>query len=246
VETLIEKIYLLIASGIIGIITAFITVSIKLKQERKIQEIESKNKIKYNYLDPLRISTFDFITKLNNVAIRVEKKDSLLKDTLTQLSDNFKGTSSSIWYTLWKDDLEFIKWSNQLGHYSMSLLYVSALYFYHAFEIRTKLPYIKLNSSTDSELLDKINNVRHALGGEFGIWDELQDSIGSFIIKKNSNELLDYWQFCFEIYANKKYYYFHRLIEFYQSIDLKTKEEIQIMIDSLNKLSDLLENIQNK
>lgn len=243
-ETLIEKIGLMIASGVIGTLTAMITVNIRLKQERKNQEIESRNKIKLNHLDPLRIATNDFITKLKNVALRIEKKDPLLKDTLTQLSDNFKGISSSENYELWKNDLEFIKWTNQLGHYSMSLLYVSALYFYHAFEIRTKLPYINLNSSTDGELLDKINKVRLSLGGEFGIWDELQDSVGSFIKKPNSNDYLDYWQFCSEIYVNKKYYYLHRLIEFYQSFNLKTKEEIKNMIDSLVQLNDLLKNIQ--
>jgi len=235
-----SEIIVAIISGVLGILASFIFFKVK----NKYIESETNKKVINEYLDPLIIITDDLRDKLKDLIKRVKEKDSLLKDTLKQLSDNFDGSSSSIFYELWKDENEFIKWTNQMGHYPMSLLYVTALYFSRAYYIRTKLPFLKLTRSTDRELLKKINAVRISLGGEFGIWDEIQDSAGIFIKKDKDNEFMNYWKFCSEIYAKKRYYYFYKVINFYETFDQKTEVEKKKMIESLELLSSYLDEIR--
>ena len=239
-----EKSSIAIMVAIISSVTAILTTLISFKIKNYNDESETNKKVILETLDPLIIITDDLRNKLLNLIDRDKKKDTLLKDTLKQLSDNFNGTSSSKYYELWKDEFDFIKWTNQLGHYSMSLLYITALYFSRAYYIRTKLPFLKLKSSTDKELIDKINDVRISMGGEFGIWDEIQDSAGIFIKKESENEFMNYWEFCNEIYVNKKYYYFYKVIDFYEDFDHKTEIEKENMTESLSRLNLYLNEIR--
>jgi len=229
---------------IISSVTAILTTLISFYIKNKHTESEVNKKVINEYLDPLLIITNDFRAKLKDLIKRVNKNDTILKDTFKQLSDNFTGSSSSIYYELWKNDNEFIKWTNQMGHYSMSLLYVTALYFSRAYYIRTKLPFLKLKKSTDKELLNRIDFVRISMGGEFGIWSEIQDSVGIFIKKEKENEFMNYWEFCYEIFVNKKYYFFYKVIDFYECFDKKTEKQKEDMIDSLELLSSYLDEIR--
>ena len=82
------------------------------------------------------------------------------------------------------------------------------------------------------------------MGGEFGIWDEIQDSAGIFIKKESENDFMDYWEFCNEIYVNKKYYYFYKVIDFYEDFDHKTEIEKENMTESLSRLNLYLHEIR--
>ncbi len=77
------------------------------------------------------------------------------------------------------------------------------------------------------------------MGGAYGIWEELQDSLGNYLLKENGN-IMDYREFCEEIFDETDYLWFLRLIDFYGDIHIKASAEIHEMVESLQTLDAFL------
>ena len=86
-----EKSSIAIMVAIISSVTAILTTLISFKIKNYNDESETNKKVILETLDPLIIITDDLRNKLLNLIDRDKKKDTLLKDTLKQLSDNFNG-----------------------------------------------------------------------------------------------------------------------------------------------------------
>jgi hypothetical protein len=128
----------------------------------------------------------DLRNRLSNIEDRIQKDDRLLVNSLNELDGKIK------------DQEDFVEWANGLGEFALSTLYITLIYFARAGTIRTELPFIQLSAGDDDELLERLSGVRRALGGEFGIWSDLQDSLGSYL-RRTEGGLLSYREFCAEL-----------------------------------------------
>jgi len=226
-----------------GIASAVITARLKIKEiekqfEFKLKELETnfrlqqnteavreKAKIKVQYLNPLRVAAGDLLEKIKDIHSKLMCDDprKFLKDTFTEIKSKDREQKE-----------EFVLWCNGFGHYSMSAIYVTAVYFAHASKIRFELPYMDLDPKDDQVLLDHLSNVRRAFGGEYNLWETIQDSIGSYL-RKPDGTILNYKEFCEKIIDKSEYLWYLRLIDFYRDIDMKGEDLTKIM-DSLTNL----------
>jgi hypothetical protein len=230
------KILVAATSGVIGgFISAVITARSKLRELEKsfrlsqqAKEAEERAKNQLQYLNPLRVSAMDLGSRLADIADRVERGDKFLSDSLVEIESRIR-----------HNEEEFAGWANGVGEFSLSTLYMTMIYFARAARIRSELPFVKLSSGDDRELLSILSEVRRSLGGEYGIWESLQDSLGDYM-RKEGGGLLTYREFCTQLEDESSYYWFHRVIDFYHDMHMKSADERKSMIDSLQALEHFL------
>lgn len=122
----------------------------------------------------------------------------------------------------------------------ISTLRITSLYFYHANRVLEKLPYLELTQGDDAELRQYIIRVGKSLGGPYGIWEDLHDSLGKYMMQQNG-KVINYRDFCRnEILHKTNYVWFTRVIEFYRDLNKKTSPELGEMINSMKELRDFL------
>jgi hypothetical protein len=223
-----------------GLLSAWFTMRSGYAIKQRERESEARDKLKLQYLDPLRVATQDLRDRLIEIRERQNRKDTLLTDTIQQLKSNKCGhLPSDASYNLWRNEVEFSAWANDIGCFALSTLRITALYFYRASKMLEELPYVELSVGQDVELRSYLINVKRSLGGPYGVWHELQDSLGEYLVD-GDNKIKNYKDFCYEIFDDKSYYWFLRLITFFQDFHLKTDDEVNNMIQSLNTLDSFL------
>lgn len=221
-----------------GVVSALLTTSFRLNMQAKIQQEadarkqEQKNRIQY--LNPLRISAEDLRGRLSQIIN--DMKDSNRKQELT---DDFRHIDEKNI----SDQRGFLKWCNIDGYFSMSTLYITSLYLSRANSLRSEFPIAQLNPAEDERLLAQLSKVREAFGGRHGIWESIQDSLGSYI-EKPDNSLMDYREFCLEIADSNKHVWFRSLIDFYVKFHMKLDYEVPHIMDALNDLISFLTSTQ--
>ena len=139
-----------------------------------------------------------------------------------------------------QDKNAFAMWVNDEGYFAMSTLYITATYFSYASKIRQEYPFIESNPGDNKTLLYHIANVRISVGGKFGIWETIQDSLGSYLIDKQDNTVKNYRQFCEAIIDEEGGNWFNRLIDFYRDIDKKLEDHLENIELSLEALIQFL------
>lgn len=221
-------------------VTAFITANLKLmeiKQQSKIQqEVEKErenSKIRIQYLNPLYISSKDLSTRLND--INSELEDNNRKQMML---NNFRYIDEN---TIVKEN--FGNWCNSDGYFCMSTLYLTSVYFLNASRVRFELPFIQLSPNEDQKLLAHLSTVRTAFGKRYGVWEVIQDSIGTYI-KKDNNSVMNYREFCKEISDKSKFIWFGNLIGFYKDVGSKKSHELKESVSALKELLKFLEEAQ--
>ncbi|TRU27128.1 MAG: hypothetical protein EWV81_08145 [Microcystis aeruginosa Ma_SC_T_19800800_S464] len=220
-----------------GLLSAWLTMRSSYVMKHREKVSEELNKLKLEYLDPLRVASQDLHDRLIEIRERQNQKDLILQTGLQQLIANKTGNSpeNPPYKYIWQNKGDYAEWANDIGCFALSTLRITALYFYEAGKILQQLPYVKLSYEDDSELRKLLIDVRIALGGCYGIWSELQDSIGEYLLKENGKPR-NYREFCCEIVYDVNYYWFYRLIRFFADFHLKTPDEVERMIKSLEKL----------
>jgi hypothetical protein len=232
------------APGFLGILSGFLsawwTLRYRFALEQKQRDAEETRKLKLQYLDPLRVAAEALHDQLVDIRKRIGRYDKLLRNTTQELLDkNSEMLSLAEGYQLRQKQAERVKWANDFGHYAISTLRITALYLYHANKILQELPYVELTAGDNAALRDHLTRVSKALGGEFGIWEALQGSLGDYMVKEDGG-LMNYREFCGEVFSEERYLWFLRLIHFYLDIDLKDEDEREEMINSLCSLNDFL------
>lgn len=111
----------------------------------------------------------------------------------------------------------FASHCNGVLYFSVTTLYVTAVYFAVAARIRSSQPFIQTGAFNDSMLLEKIAAVRNAFSGEDGLWDTLQDSIGS-VVTHPDGRIFSYREFCFALIDKDIHPWFLNLMDFYRGI----------------------------
>lgn len=242
-NTVIELMLSAFISILGGGVTALLTTNFKLKAFRTQSEIqqemekrreEEKNRIQY--LNPLRVSAEDLKRRLEEIVDDMQNEQEKVR-----ITDNFNYISeSSI-----ADLREFEKWCNIDGYFCMATLYITSIYFSRANNLRSEFPIAHLNPAEDEELLRLLSRIRESFGGRHGIWETIQDSIGSYISKPDGS-LMDYREFCGEIADINKHLWFRSLIDFYVSFHKKLNYEVQEFLPALELLITFLKNMQKR
>jgi hypothetical protein len=220
----------LILSPILGIIAALITTNYKFKREMRHEREKEKEHIRLKILNPLLIASEDLLRRF--IDIKKRRKDPA------------KGPEMIGWFrdikeNPWQDKLSFGYWANDTGYFAMSTLYITALYFYYASRIRSDFPFTELESGGETALLSHISEVRTSAGGKFGVWEAMQDSLGTYLASENGG-VKNYRNFCELIIDTPENIWFNRLIDFYGDIHLKLDDQIDNIEHSLKSLIEFL------
>lgn len=212
-------------------------------QNRKAREREEQAKVRIQYLNPLQVAAGDLKERFAQLfngwidlapPLQNTGNYNLLHDTLVE----FKNGKCPDWKE--GDHANYVKWANEMGHLALSTLYLTVVYFARATKLRSEFSSAKLTPQQDRELLEHLNGARIALGGEFNIWEDLQDSLGFYIRKQNGN-LMTYREFCEEVFDTEKRQWYGRLIAFFHDLHMKPPQERKAIIESLSRLIDFLE-----
>lgn len=248
--------------AITGTLAAFITAGLRFKEldkqarlrlkefdkqfELKVKELKEqfelqqsaerereKEKIRLQYLNPLRISAEDLYERICDISDRLKDKDKA-----QSLTTNFRYINDE--NIINREDFE--KWCNIDGYYYVSTLYITNLYFASASKIRLELPFIQLTPESDQKLLELLSKVRKSFGGRYGIWETIQDSLGTYI-RRIDNTIMNYKEFCKEIVDKNQHIWFVCLISFYRDILNKENYEVKDVREALNELIKFLKEV---
>ena len=223
-------------SCVFSIFIAVITTSHKLKKEFKIAKEKENEQIRIKYLQPLLVAAQDLLERITD--IRRRRTNDREKIRMMQWFNKVKTDSRA-------DKSSFAFWANDEGYFAVSTLYITAVYFAYASKIRREFPFIQLSSGDNKALLYRIADVRFSIGGKFGIWEALQDSLGRYLINEDG-AIKNYRDFT-EAISSADAVWFNRLIDFYKDIDKKLEDHLENIESSLEALIDFLSgNLQVK
>jgi len=220
----------LVLSPLLALITALITINYKFTRQLEGERTKEKENIRLKILNPLLIAAEDFLDKITDIKRRRENESN---------SEQMQNWFLQIKNRPWHHKNEFSMWANDEGYYAMSSLYITSLYFYYTSKIRRDFPFIELSSGGDSELLAHISAARTAIGGKYGIWEVMQDSLGTYL-ESDDGKVKNYRQFCEAIIDENENIWFNRLIDFYRDIHLKRDDHIDNIQYALDKLIKFL------
>lgn len=221
-------------SCVFSIFIAVITTSHKLKKEFKIAKEKENEQIRIKYLQPLLVAAQDLLERITD--IRRRRMNAPEQKRMMEWFANLKSKA---------DKSSFAFWANDEGYFAVSTLYITAVYFAYASKIRREFPFIQLSSGDNKALLYRIADVRFSIGGKFGIWEALQDSLGRYLINEDGT-IKNYRNFT-EAISSEDAVWFNRLIDFYKDIDKKLEDHLENIESSLEALIDFLSgNLQVK
>jgi hypothetical protein len=228
------------ALGVVGGIVAAIVTSTQkikeLKEEFKLREKEQKReeiaKLRRDYLNPLRLS-----------AEELKERLQILKD---KQIDDAEAAKVRPWFVKVKDQITgnyrpddrfaFSNWCNGgEGYFAVSTLYLTLAYFATATRIREDMPFTILVPKYNEyikTITNHIEKIRTDFGGTYGIWEEIQDSMGKLALQVN-DDIVDYKQFYTDILDDNHCSAFLRMADYY--VDFKVKD-IETIINSLEAL----------
>lgn len=197
-----------------AIIATITSVAVVLLQEW-LQTLSSKQQrttsINSEYLNPLRLYVEETFLRLYEIEERFTKgqREALL--FLKHIQDSQEISAQS-------DD-----WFNSEGCYFISSCYFTACLFACIKKLREDVPYLKLNSARDTELLNQVFTVSHSFLQDLGIFYAIQHSIGSEMYLTQEKRLLTYREFCTLLKDPEQRIWFDRLLLFYFDINKGTR-----------------------
>ncbi len=215
----------LILTPLLGVVAAFYTTRYKLRQEREDEREKEKEHIRLKILNPLLIAAEDLLDRLADIERR--RKDPAKRGDMVRWFAQVK--------SLPRDDAGRLAfWANDEGYFAMSTLYVTGVYFYYASTIRRDFPFFELAGGGESTLLSHLSDARLAIGGKFGIWEAMQDSLGAYLAKDGA--VKNYRQFCEMIIDKKEAPWLNRLVDFYRDVHMKLDDQLGNIDHSLRAL----------
>lgn len=220
-----------VLSGIISILVAFLTTSYRLRREYKIEKVKEGEHIRITYLHPLLVASQDFLERITDIRRRRKSEEEKI-----QMLAWFKKIKS---YDR-QDKGAFAYWVNDEGFFAMSTLYITAKYFAYAGKVRGEFPFIEIHPGDNKTLLYHIADVRLSVGGKYGIWETIQDSLGAYLIDPEEKTVKNYREFCEAIIDDEEFTWFNRLVDFYRDIDKKLEDQLENIELSLQALIQFL------
>jgi len=213
----------------LGAVAAVLTTNAKLRKERQIDRDKAREHVRLKVLNPLLIAAEDLLDRIADIDRR--RKDDAGRDAMQRWFGAVKNNPRQS-----PEGLD--RWVNDEGYFAMSTLYVTALYFHYAGTIRRDFPFLELGEGGETTLLARLSQVRLSVGGKFGIWEAMQDSLGAYLAGKDA--VKNYREFCEMLIDDKEAPWFNRLADFYRDIHLKLDDQLANIEDSLRDLISFL------
>jgi hypothetical protein len=216
-------------SPFLGVLAAVLTTRYQLRQQRAVDRDKEKEHIRLKILNPLLIAAEDLLDRLTDIERR--RKDPA------------KAADMIRWFAQAKqlprqDAGRLAFWANDEGYFAMSTLYVTAVYFYYAATIRRDFPFFELVAGGESTLLSHLSETRLSIGGKFGIWEAMQDSLGAYLAAGDA--VKNYRQFCEMIIDEREAPWLNRLVDFYRDVHMKLDDHLGNIDHSLRALIEFL------
>jgi hypothetical protein len=215
----------LVLTPALGAVAAVYTTNAKFRKERQIDRDKEREHVRLKVLNPLLIAAEDLLDRIADIARR--RKDPVG-------SEDMKRWFSAVKDKPRQDPEGFPRWANDEGYFAMSTFYITALYFHFAGTIRREFPFLELGPGGETTLLGQLSQARLAIGGKFGIWEAMQDSLGAYLTGKDT--VKNYREFCEMLIDEKQAAWFNRLADFYRDIHLKRDDHLANIEDSLKEL----------
>lgn len=216
----------LLVSPVLGVIAALITTRYKLNQEHRSDREKEKEHIRLKLLNPLLVASEDLLGRMTDIKRR--RKDSAKCGDMKRWFKDIKDK-------IWRDPGAFAFWANDEGYFAISTLYITAVYFHYASTIRRNFPFIELAYGGETALLSHLSQVRISVGGKFGIWEAMQDSLGAYLAT-DGGSVKNYRQFCEMITSETDAAWLNRLIDFYRDVHMKLDDHLDNIDRSLKEL----------
>ena len=225
----------LLLSPVLGVIAALATTSYTMRQTRERDREKEQEHIRLKVLNPLLVASEDLSRRLTDIKRR--RKDPAKSGDMRRWFREIKER----WR---KDPREFAYWANDEGYFAMSTLYTTAVYFHYASTIRRDFPFIELRYGGATALLSHLSLVRFSIGGKFGIWEAMQDSLGAYLFAQEGG-IKHYRQFCELVISETDAVWWNRLVDFYRDIHMKLDDHLDNIDSSLKALIAFLrQNLQ--
>ena len=184
--------------------------------------------IRMTYIDTLHTCAADLLARMNELLDILGREDDSDRNYLRQSFERIVTDSRD-------DPREFAIWCNYGGYNAVSTLYLTALFFARLSKTRSEFPFTKISSDYGESLRINLTSVRTSFGGLYGVWENIQDSIGDYISRRDGS-IYNYKEFCEDLIDKHTWIWFYRLIDFYKDIESKKAHELPRIIGSLNSL----------
>jgi hypothetical protein len=99
---------------------------------------------------------------------------------------------------------------------------------------------VQLTSGDDEALIAHLDLVRRAFGGDYGIWESMQDSLGSYVCD-DDGRVINYHVFCQQLADEATAPWYHRVLEFFHDFHMKTTDERREIGQALDDVAEFLE-----
>jgi len=207
---------------------------VRRSSDKEKEQEKEQATIRLNYLDPLRVAASDFTSRMRLIDHKLRNDDIGRKERMLRRYDLIKHPKAA-------SLTEFAMWCNGEGYFAMSTIYLAANYFAIASKARQELPLSQLKNGDDARLLKCLDNIRDAFGQEYGIYETLQESVGSYM-RTSPNAVMNYRQFCEMMFREEERAWLLRVIDFYCEIDKKGSELTQ-MANTLTELASFIKTV---
>jgi hypothetical protein len=222
-----DPVLTLVLTAVLSIVTAYVTAYFKIRQDREVDREKQRENVRLNVLNPLLISAEDLLDRLVDIARR-RKSDAKRPEMIRWFLEAKERPQ--------RDPAGFARWCNDEGYFALSTLYVTALYFHYAGRIRRDFPFFDLAGGGDQgALLSHLSEIRVAIGGKFGIWETMQDSLGAYAAKDNGS-IKNFREFCEMLVDDKQAPWLGRLLDFFRDVHMKLDDQFANVERSLNAL----------
>jgi len=217
----------LVLTSVLSAATAWLATYLKFRQDRDVAREKQRENVRLKVLNPLLISAEDLLDRFVDIARR-RKNDAKRPEMIRWFREAKERPQ--------RDPAGFARWCNDEGYFALSTLYVTALYFHYAGTIRRDFPFFDLAGGGDQgALLSYLSEIRVAIGGKFGIWETMQDSLGAYAVAENGS-IKNYREFCEMLVDERQAPWLGRLLDFYRDVHLKLDDQFANVERSLNEL----------
>lgn len=243
-----EKMYVIIVSGVIAIISSIIAYKLSVRKAQKDQKTQIFFKQKYEYFLKLKYWARELRGRLWHIDFRLFEKDDKIdrkekkkkQDDMISRFQRNKISKDLKWF--FNDDI------NEGGYFIFSTIYLQCMLFCCMQKVASEYPYIslKLNKNNSiprlkkrTDMCDYLNKIKYAISGINGIPYGIIDSIGEFMIKEK--KIMNYEEFCNEIIEDESRIKFEKVIFFWQNLCSSSSDiKGNIKVEKILKLNEIL------
>lgn len=224
-----------VVSCIFGILSALATTTFQLRKRFSLEKKKENDRLCIEYMHPLLVSAQDYLSRIMDLNRRLMNEDEK-----RQVAGWFQAVTGKIE----SGKKAFYDWANDEGFFAVSCLYITALYFSYASKVRRRYPFFELSEGNNKDLLYHISDVRISAGGKFGIWEDIQDSLGDYLMEKDTGRIKNYREFCEMLSEPSQAVWFNRMLDFYRDFNIKLEDQLENIELSLQGLIRfLMENL---